>query len=423
MTPSLLARLLRPSLALLAALPLAACGSESASDPAEDAGSIDAPTEAAADSATAPDGASPACSSSPPEAPDGLVCQQWSCAAAPAPECWDCATVADEDGTPCTLSDPEGGSGECSSGACVGAKEPADPGGPAGTSKSVEIQLQGGSGTVKLPLTIYLPETSAKSPVVVLDHGFQLGAELYASYGQHLASWGYVAIVPQMPGGLIGGPSHLDLSDYLLGVLDWIDADSVSSTGALEGKSDPKRLGLAGHSMGGKISLLTATRDARSKAVFAIDPVDAAGGPIPGSEQEYPSVTPELMGSIKIPTVFLGETTNATCTGFMCQACAPQDDNFHQYFVHATNPALQIEVLGANHMSFLDNPNCGLTCSVCPKGTDDPAKTRWLTRRYMTSFFNAVLRDQAGYREYLVGAKMAADVAGGLVKSEAKGSF
>ncbi|HQP39763.1 MAG TPA: hypothetical protein PLI95_31485, partial [Polyangiaceae bacterium] len=109
MTPSLLARLLRPSLALLAALPLAACGSESASDPAEDAGSIDAPTEAAADSATAPDGASPACSSSPPEAPDGLVCQQWSCAAAPAPECWDCATVADEDGTPCTLSDPEGG--------------------------------------------------------------------------------------------------------------------------------------------------------------------------------------------------------------------------------------------------------------------------------------------------------------------------
>ena len=112
--------------------------------------------------------------------------------------------------------------------------------------------------------------------------------------------------------------------------------------------------------------------------------------------------------------VLLGETTNSQGDGF-APACAPADENFHQYFIHAAAPALEIEVLGANHMSFLDNPNCGFACSACPAGTDDPAKTRSLTRGYMTAFFLVELAQDTAFQSHLTGDGMQDDVDDGLV--------
>jgi hypothetical protein len=226
-----------------------------------------------------------------------------------------------------------------------------------------------------------------------------------------------------MPGGLIGGPTHRDLADYLEAILDWIEGPGAAPGGLLQGKADATRLGLAGHSLGGKISLLVASEDARPRAVFGVDPVDAAGGPLATDPTQYPSVTPERMGTVDVPLVLLGETVNATCSGLMCQACAPESDNFHQYFGNASSPALEIEVKGANHMSFLDDPSCGMTCSVCPQGTDDPAVTRWVTRRAMTAFFNVELAGIEAYRDYLTGAAMNAEVADGLVAIATRNGF
>ncbi len=221
--------------------------------------------------------------------------------------------------------------------------------------------------------------------------------------------------MPQMPGGLIGGPTHKELAVYVVQMLDWITTTGAMPGGPLGGAADVTRIGLAGHSMGGKISMLTATQDARVDAVFGIDPVDAAGSPLPVSEEDYPSVTPELMGQIAVPIAVVGETINATCTGLLCQACAPEEDNFHQYYENAAKPAIEIEIIGANHMSFLDDPACGFTCSQCPAGTDDPELTKLLTRRAMTAFFQVVLRQQPAYLDYLTGQKMADDVAAGRV--------
>ena len=361
------------------------------------------------------------CSQLPPPAPDGLVCAEWSCTPVAAPECWQCAAVPAADGTACTS--PDVPIGTCAGGVCAPAPDPGDPNGATLPAGSYDLELQGELAGTTLTLTIYLPAGAGPFPVVVFHHGFQLGTELYASYGEHLASWGYVVVMPQMPGGLIGGPTHRDLEHYLQAVLDWIEATGADPNGPLAGKADATHIGLAGHSMGGKISMLTATDDSRPLAVFGIDPVDAAGSPLPSDPADYPSVTPELMDLITIPLGLLGETTNATCSGIMCQACAPAEDNFQQYYQYAVSPAQQIEILGANHMSFLDDPNCGLTCSVCDPGTDDPAITRRLTRRYMTAFFNVVLKQQDAYRYYLTGAGMDADVAAALTTSESKNGW
>ncbi|MGB0591503.1 MAG: alpha/beta hydrolase family protein [Myxococcota bacterium] len=303
--------------------------------------------------------------------------------------------------------------------------EPTSPSDPSEAGEfGVEVMthtetLETAGGAEDVLMVIYMPEGDGPFPVVVFTHGFQLAPADYASYGEHLASWGYVAILPQFPGGLFGGPTHVDLGNYLAALLDWVEADTV----VLSGKVDATRIGLAGHSMGGKISLLLASEDDRPMAVFGVDPVDAAGGPIPMPEADYPSVTPERMDSITVPLGLLGETTNGASEGVFGQACAPAEDNFQAYFDHAESPAIVIDVLGASHMSFLDNPECGLACFACPSGTDDPATSRMLAQRYMVAFFNVFVQGNTGYMDYLTGDAMASDVAAGLVSSETKNAF
>lgn len=284
-----------------------------------------------------------------------------------------------------------------------------------------ELDVPGGLFGRSVHLTGFFPTDAHDAPVVILHPGFQLDADLYDSYGEHLASRGFVAILVDAPDALVGGPTHADLTDYLVRVIDWVEEEA--DHGSLVGVADATRVGLAGHSMGGKIALNVAAQDPRPLGVFGIDPVDAPGRPFASPDDDYPSVAPERMGEITVPVVLLGETTNATCDGPLCQACAPANDNFEQYFASATTPALEIEVVGANHMSFLDDPECGFTCSACPSGSDNPIETRRLTRRALTAFFELVLMDKADARDWLTGSQMNDDVQAGRVRTAVGNGF
>ena len=192
-------------------------------------------------------------------------------------------------------------------------------------------------------------------------------------------------------------------------------SSAVGASG-LAARLDAGKIGVAGHSLGGKVSINAAILDSRIKAVVGWDPVDAL--PPFGNDGSL-SVAPELMGGLTVPIALLGETTDSS-GGLGGMSCAPAADNFHQYYEHATHAAIEIEVMGASHMSFLDDPACGFTCSSCPAGTDDPATSRRLTRRYLTAFLNVTLRGLPAYRSYLIGADMAGDVAAGRVRAAAK---
>ncbi len=353
--------------------------------------------------------------SNPPDPPTLLgECESWECSPREFPECWSCSTEPISEGEECEGESPS----VCIEGTCTPVTDPGAAGSLTWTTSTHDLTV--GSDTI--PLTIYLPDGDGPFPVVLFTHGFMLDPSLYASYGEHLASWGYLTVMPGLPGNLLSSPSHRELKEILIAVIDWIDSEADNESGPLQGKAAAGRLGLAGHSMGGKISLLVATEDRRPLAVYGLDPVDSTS-PLSSDPVEYPSVTPELMSEIEVPLVLTGETVNSTASGIGGQACAPADQNFHQYYLHAESPALEIEFVGAFHMSFLDNPDCGLTCSACPSGTDDPATTRRLSRRYLTAFFNVVLSDEPGYAIYLTGSSMAADEDSGLVISEAKNGF
>jgi dienelactone hydrolase len=301
----------------------------------------------------------------------------------------------------------------CLSVACV-AVRPEDDGAFTVRTFSQALSVPGGLTGRTVNLSVFVPNGVTGAPVVVLQPGFLIDGAQYTSYARHLATRGTVAVIADMPDALLGGPTHVELATYFGLVLDWVAAAAPAGQ-ALDGAADPTKVVVGGHSMGGKIALLLASRDPRPRGVFAIDPVDAAGNPL-SNPADYPSVTPERMGDIHVPLALVGETVNATCTGAFCQACAPAAENFQQYATHATSPAVEIEIVGANHMSFLDNPNCGVTCSVCPPGTDTPSETRRRTRRYLSAFVDLVLRGDASARAWLAGHFMDEDVADGGVR-------
>jgi dienelactone hydrolase len=173
----------------------------------------------------------------------------------------------------------------------TGATDPANDGPYAQTSASASIP--GSDATRTLDSTVFTP-TGAPSPrpLVIVSPGFQLARTQYTSYAEHLATWGFVVILTDYASSFF--PAHADLAADVPKVIDWALAQSALAV-------DPTRIALAGHSLGGKISVFAATSDARVKAVVAWDPVDT----------QSPSVAPELMGGMTAAVAVLGETTNA----------------------------------------------------------------------------------------------------------------
>lgn len=238
------------------------------------------------------------------------------------------------------------------------------------------------------------PKTAGSYPVVVMGHGFQLPPSQYYGYLERLASFGYVAMTVDYPAPLSGSSNPDQAKDMIAGI-DWAKADT-----ALGAKVDDTRAATTGHSLGGKVALLAATMDARVKASIVLDPVDA-GGPSGCTAPACANVA-SLLPGLAIPTGFLGETTDATGT---FQACAPAASNFTTFYAQAKSPSLSVTVMGANHMSFLDDVSkCGVTCSFCKPAAASNADVNALARAFVVAFVERHVRGRASYDAYLTGA-------------------
>ena len=235
--------------------------------------------------------------------------------------------------------------------------------------------------------------TAGPYPVILVAHGFQLPAAQYKGYVQRLASFGYVALTADFPAGFVGINNVENAKDLLAG-LDWAAAKAE-----LAGKADVSKAGATGHSLGGKVSIIAASMDARIKATITLDPVDGSMNCTPQNCPDASSLVPTLT----IPTGFLGETTDAA-GGF--QPCAPAADNFTTFYAGAKSPSLMVTVTGANHMSFLDNvATCGFICSFCKMATAPNAQVNALAKAYVVAFYERHLRGDLAYDTYLTGAQ------------------
>ena len=228
-------------------------------------------------------------------------------------------------------------------------------------------------------------------PVVLMGHGFSLPVTEYYGYLTRLASHGFVALTVDFPADFSGVNNVAEAKDLLAG-LDW-----ASESPKLGGKADASKAGASGHSLGGKVALLAATMDARIQASITLDPVDGA---MNCSATDCPDVS-DLMPTLKIPTGFLGETTDATAS-FM--ACAPAADDYATFYAGAPSPSFSVTVLGANHMSFLDDVStCGLVCSFCNPATASNAQVNGMAKAFVAAFYARHLRGDPAYDAFLTG--------------------
>ena len=262
--------------------------------------------------------------------------------------------------------------------------------GPLGfTRTTLKITVQGSeeSQNRDINVEVFVPKnaTGKPFPLVILNHGFQSSGTAYLGFGQRLASHGFVTLLPSWGDNAIFALTHRALAAYTIGLIEWALKENHASVSVLREMIDPDHIGVGGHSRGGKQSLLAATQDERIIASFNLDPVDSSS-PTGGTETEFPSVTPEKMGDLHIPLGFIG----AGHGGEGLVACAPEDQNYHQYFISALSPAFEYNVLDAGHMDFMDN--CGALCATCPSSDGDA---------WIYNFANAT--QLAFYKVYLAG--------------------
>jgi predicted dienelactone hydrolase len=227
-------------------------------------------------------------------------------------------------------------------------------------------------------------------PVVLVGHGFQTPISQYESYLQRLASFGYVAVAPDYPAPFIGN-KHTDNARDLAAGLDW-----VAQQATLKTLASVDNAGATGHSLGGKVSVLAASFDKRIKASITLDPVDSS---FLCSAMDCPDASNTL--PLGIPMGFLGETIDATAASAFAPACAPAADNFTTFFAKASAPSLSVEVLGASHLSFVDNPLSGLCKAPTAKNEDVLA----LSRAMVVAFYERHLKGKVSYDTYLTGSE------------------
>ncbi len=122
--------------------------------------------------------------------------------------------------------------------------------------------LHGDLALVGLPGIVCTPRSGRGLPAVAFGHGWLQPAERYVGLLRHLASWGIVAAAPATHNGAFA--SHRLFAHDLRTTLD-ICVKVRLGEGDIS--VDPKRLGAAGHAMGGGCATLAATEDDRIRSV------------------------------------------------------------------------------------------------------------------------------------------------------------
>ncbi|MEO8844411.1 MAG: alpha/beta hydrolase [Kofleriaceae bacterium] len=243
------------------------------------------------------------------------------------------------------------------------------------------VSIPGATSDHTLGATIYTPTGVVMPALVVISPGFQMARAQYATYAHHLATWGFEVILTDYADqGFFA--DHQAMANDVGAVITYALAPTFLPA------IDATKIALAGHSLGGDISVLAASGDPRVQAVVGWDPVDASN----------PSVVPEKMTAFTAKLAVIGEITDGS-GGFM--PCAPTADNYAMFYAAAPAPAFAMTVNGADHMDWVDDGTCAL-CSVCTAGTASPDLAHTATRRLNVTWLRSALFADTSLQAWLM---------------------
>jgi dienelactone hydrolase len=226
----------------------------------------------------------------------------------------------------------------------------------------LDVVAQGFRIPHAFPVVVYRPaHLDAPAPAVVFLPGRVAPEDQYESYARALASRGFVVAVR---GWYDLFRTDAQLAHDATVLYDWLAGTHMV---------DPRRVGVAGHSMGAKDAIWAAVDDPRFRAVVAIDPDD--NGSV--------SVVHGRVAQLRVPLLLVG----AEVAWRGSRVCAPKEFNYQRFFEHAPAGTVELTLRDADHVQVMDEPD-RFGYSICRVGTADSFLVRTLSRRATVSFFS-----------------------------------
>jgi chlorophyllase len=235
---------------------------------------------------------------------------------------------------------------------------------------------------------VHTPQERNTYASVLFLHGWKSLPQTYDTILQHLASHGFVVIVPQLVSDctefVLGDPTLEEQAGRAAAVIDWAQ---LRLSDVLGMEVNTRRMGLAGHSLGGKVAWLLMQRDDRLLAVAAIDPVDVTAIPLGNDD----AVTADL-APLAVPGFVIGAGIRG--------ACSFEGANHWDFFNTLASPAWHMVATDYGHQDMLDERDGALARRVCGSGPDRDGMRR-LVGGALAAFFRGELQYEDDAHRYL----------------------
>jgi dienelactone hydrolase len=193
-----------------------------------------------------------------------------------------------------------------------------------------DVEIDGPEAS--LTVTLYRPRAFQRhAPAIVFLPGLMAPVDQYDSYARALAAEGFLVAAHEWYSPLT---SDVELAREARVMADWL-VDAL--------RADPARIGIAGHSMGGKDAILAAAAHGGFSSVVAIDPDDA--GEL--------SVVHGQIAALRAPLLLIG----AEVAWKAASICAPMETNYLRFFEQAPAGTVELTLRGADHVQMLDEPD------------------------------------------------------------------
>ncbi|XP_059447118.1 chlorophyllase-2 [Corylus avellana] len=240
------------------------------------------------------------------------------------------------------------------------------------------------------PLLIAMPSDAGEFPILVFLHGYFLYNSFYSQLIQHIASHGFIVIAPQLY--TVAGPDATDDIKSTVATTNWL-SEGLHYLLPPHVQPNITKLGLAGHSRGGKaafaVALGKAATSLKFSALIGIDPVDGMdkGKQTPPPVLTYVPHSFELDMAAMVIGTELGEMKKNP----LFPAPAPKGVNHEDFFNECQKPACHFLVKDFGHVDMLDDDTKGIrgkaTYCLCKNG-----KSREPMRRFVGGIVVAFMK-------------------------------